>query len=380
MGSMPNAPANQPDNLTIPPIIGVSTATAAFIGFSQSGPLQTATAVPSFAQYTSQFGALEANSELSFAAMQFFENGGNSLYVVRTGASGGSLDLTSAQTAFQALEEVATLNLLCFPGSMDATILAAARSYCEKRRSFLIIDADPKATTAAQLTNLLDGPSLPRSLSVAVYAPWLELPNPLGGGPFRLSAPSGTVAGIYARTDAQSGVWKAPAGLNAASIGVSQLAATFSEAEAHALQASGLNLLRSFPNEGILVWGARTLVPAAGGSNSGYEYVPVRRLALFIEESILRGIQWAVFEPNGPALWTKLQSAVSAFLHGLYRQGAFQGTAPTDAYFVKCDATTTTQTDLDQGIVNIVVGFAPLYPAEFLILKIAAQGALRRKG
>jgi len=270
------------------------------------------------------------------------------------------------------LDQVAVLNLLCLPGVTDPAILAAARSYCEKRRIFLIIDADPKATTPGQLTNLMNGAVLPRSLSAAVYGPWLELPNPLSSGSLRTSAPSGTVAGIYARTDAQSGVWKAPAGLNAALIGVSQLTAAFNDAEARALQELGLNLIRPFPSEGILLWGARTLAPAIGAAHSGYEYVPVRRLALFLEESIMRGIQWAVFEPNGPVLWAKLQSTVSAFLHGLYQQGAFHGITPADAYFVKCDATTTTKTDIDQGAVNIVVGFAPLQPAEFVTLKIVA--------
>lgn len=371
---MPNHPGQPPaaDNLAnIAPIAGVSTSLTAFIGFSQSGPLLAATQVTSLAQYVSEFGALAANSEMGFAAVQFFSNGGTSLYIVRAGASGGQLNQQSAAAAFQALDAVSILNLLCLPGVIEPSILAAARSYCEKRRTFLIIDADPKANTSEKLMSLLDGAELPRSTSAAVYGPWLEIANPFSGGGLRTTAPCGAVAGVYAQTDARSGVWKAPAGLGAGLVGVLKLSAAFGDTEARALQEKGLNLLRSFPAIGIAVWGARTLVPSTD-AGSGYEYVPVRRLGLFLEESIIRGTQWAVFEPNGPPLWAKLQAAVSAFLHGLFRQGAFQGSTPASAYFVKCDSSTTTQSDIDQGVLHIVVGFAPLQPAEFIALQITS--------
>ena len=373
-GAVPNTPAS-PENIvahnmpTVPPIAGVSTSVTGFIGFSPAGPVQTAVPINSFAQYQAQFGGLAAGSEMGFAVNQFFENGGSNCSIVRVGAS-GPLDLAEARTALAALDAVGNLNLLCLPGVSDAAILAAARTYCEKRRTFLIIDADPNATTAAALTNLMNGPALPRSISAAVYAPWLEIPNPLTNSGTLSIPPSGTVAGIYAATDANSGVWKAPAGLHAALQGVSGLAVSVTDAEGAALGELGMNLIRRFPAAGMVVWGARTLGPLAGGAGGGYQYVPVRRLALYIEASIIAGTRWAVFEPNGPALWAHVQSLVTAFLQQLYLQGAFQGSTPAEAYFVKCDATTMTQAEIDQGILNIVVGFAALRPAEFVVLQI----------
>ncbi len=373
---MPNSPARPgpgiatPEKLGgVPPIAAVSTSLTALIGFSQSGPLQTATPIASFAHYQSQFGPLDANSDLGFAAHQFFSNGGGSLYIVRAGTSGGRLTPQLAQAALRALDDLPSLNLLCLPGVKDTSILAAATAYCEKRRAFFIIDADASATTAEQLTNLMNGSTLPRSASAAVYGPWLEISDPLGPG-LRTVAPSGAVAAIYARTDANSGVWKAPAGPGAVLLGVVSLAATFDESQALALNQMNLNLLRAFPGQGILIWGARTLVPSAAATPSPYEYVSVRRLALFLEESISRGTGWAAFEANAPALWTKITMSAVAFLQALYLQGAFQGSTPVEAYFVKCDATTMTQSDIDRGVVNILVGFAPLRPAEFVILQI----------
>ena len=135
----------------------------------------------------------------------------------------------------------------------------------------------------------------------------------------------------------------------------------------------GINCLRAFPGIVHVIWGARTL-EGADGLGSQWKYVPVRRLSLYIEESIVRGTQWVVFEPNDEPLWARIRLDVDAFMHTLFRQGAFRGTTPKDAYFVKCDSETTTQTDIDNGIVNIVVGFAPLRPAEFVVISIRQIG------
>jgi phage tail sheath protein FI len=181
--------------------------------------------------------------------------------------------------------------------------------------------------------------------------------------------PSGAVAGIFARTDAQRGVWKAPAGQDASFVGVSQLSVPLTDDENGELNPLGVNCLRAFPIIGRVVWGARTL-QGADQLASEWKYTPVRRTALFIEESLYRGTKWVVFEPNDEPLWAQIRLNVGAFMHNLFRQGAFQGSSPRDAYFVKCDKETTTQNDIDLGIVNILVGFAPLKPAEFVVIQI----------
>jgi hypothetical protein len=182
-------------------------------------------------------------------------------------------------------------------------------------------------------------------------------------------APSGAVAGVIARTDGQRGVWKAPAGLDAGLRGVAALTVRMTDGENGVVNPQGVNGLRTFPTAGHVVWGARTL-RGADQLASEWKYLPVRRLALFIEESLFRGTQWVVFEPNDEPLWAQIRLNVGAFMQNLFRQGAFQGASPRDAYFVKCDSETTNQNDIDLGIVNIHVGFAPLKPAEFVVIQI----------
>jgi phage tail sheath protein FI len=181
--------------------------------------------------------------------------------------------------------------------------------------------------------------------------------------------PCGVVAGIWARTDTQRGVWKAPAGQDAGLRGVTQLAYKMTDGQNGNLNPIGVNCLRTFPITGNVVWGARTL-EGADRLASEWKYVPVRRTALFIEESLYRGTQWAVFEPNDEPLWAQLRLNIGAFMQNLFRQGAFQGSSAREAYFVKVDNETTTQNDINLGIVNIIVGFAPLKPAEFVVIKI----------
>ena len=182
-------------------------------------------------------------------------------------------------------------------------------------------------------------------------------------------APSGTLAGIYARTDANRGVWKAPAGTDATLNGVLDLAAPLNDLENGQINPKGVNALRNFPAYGRVAWGARTLKGADAQADE-YKYVPVRRLALFLEESLYRGTQWVVFEPNDEPLWAQVRLNIGAFMQGLFRQGAFQGKAPREAYFVKCDSETTTQADINLGVLNVIVGFSPLKPAEFVVIKI----------
>jgi phage tail sheath protein FI len=194
-------------------------------------------------------------------------------------------------------------------------------------------------------------------------------PDPKQGGILDVFAPCGIIAGVMARTDASRGVWKAPAGLDASLNNIQDLAVNLTDPENGLLNPLGINCLRSFPVNGRVVWGARTL-RGADQLGDEYKYVPVRRLALFLEESLYRGTQWVVFEPNDEPLWSQIRLNVGAFMQNLFRQGAFQGGSPKQAYFVKVDSETTTQNDIDNGIVNIVVGFAPLKPAEFVIIQL----------
>jgi len=212
----------------------------------------------------------------------------------------------------------------------------------------------------------LRGPDASHS---ALYFPWVMAPDPAQSNAVRAFPPSGCVAGVYARTDRLRGVWRPPAGVEARLQDVVGLAVSLSDAENGRLNPRAVNCLRTMPVYGSIVWGARTL---AGDDDAGSEwkYVPVRRMALFLEESLYRGTQWVVFEPNGEPLWDQLRLNVGAFMQALFRQGAFQGQTPHEAYFVKCDRETTSQNDVDLGRVNILVGFAPLKPAEFVLVRI----------
>ena len=280
-----------------------------------------------------------------------------------------------------ALEQADLFNLLCIPPyrsltdllDVDVNLISAAAAYCEKRRAMLLVDAPKDWTTKDQakskFTDANNDNVGTRSRNAALFFPRLRQPNPLRDNQMETFAASGAVAGVFARTDAQRGVWKAPAGLGATLVGVPSLSIALTDGENGELNPLGINCLRAFPAGGRVVWGARTLRGSDQLADE-YKYIPVRRLALFLEESLFRGLKWVVFEPNDEPLWAQIRLNAGAFMHNLFRQGAFQGSSPRDAYFVKCDSETTTQNDIDLGIVNILVGFAPLKPAEFVIIKL----------
>ncbi len=266
-------------------------------------------------------------------------------------------------------DRIDLFNIVCVPGLTDATTIATLQDHCRKRRAFLLVDSAPNETVTNMGTNGTTNLTGSDALNSALYYPWARQPDPLQEGAVREFPPCGFIAGIYARTDATRGVWKAPAGSDASLNGVVGLGLTMSAAENGQLNPLGINCLRTLPVYGNVVWGARTL-HGQNDRGSEWKYVPVRRTTLFIEESLYRGTQWVVFEPNDEPLWAQIRLNLGAFMHNLFRQGAFQGTTPKDAYFVKCDKETTTQNDINLGIVNIVVGSAPLKPAEFVIIKI----------
>ena len=278
-----------------------------------------------------------------------------------------------SKTGLYSLEKADLFNLLCIPsylstGDVDAALVGSAAGYCEKRRAMLLVD--PRASwTSKDSAKSGVGSVGTSNKNAALFFPRLKKPNPLRDNQIEEFVPCGAVAGIFARTDSQRGVWKAPAGLDATLVGVPQLSVPLTDLENGELNPLGVNCLRAMPAAGRVVWGARTL-QGDDRLASEWKYIPVRRTALFIEESLYRGTQWVVFEPNDEPLWAQIRLNLGAFMHNLFRQGAFQGTTPRDAYFVKCDKETTTQNDINLGIVNIIVGFAPLKPAEFVIIKI----------
>ncbi|MCX7185404.1 MAG: phage tail sheath subtilisin-like domain-containing protein [Nitrosospira sp.] len=288
--------------------------------------------------------------------------------------------LEASKQGIWALEKADLFNLLCVPpltrdagGDVNSQTRSAAAKYCQKRRAVYVVDPlmawdEPSDLTGGSGLDSV-GWGLARSENAALYFPYLRQPDPLQENRLADFAPCGAVAGIMARTDGQRGVWKAPAGNDATLNGVAELSVKLTNGENDQLNPLAVNCLRAFPVTGRVVWGARTL-RGADQLASEWKYLPVRRTALFIEESLYRGTQWVVFEPNDESLWAQIRLNLGAFMQGLFRQGAFQGTGPREAYFVKCDKETTTQNDINLGIVNIIVGFAPLKPAEFVVIKI----------
>jgi Bacteriophage tail sheath protein len=304
-----------------------------------------------------------------------------------TGSNGTTPNATGligdpvAKTGLYALDNVDVFNILCLPDVMNLddgsafAVISAAETYCASRWAFLLVDVPQGGVGLAErdtLTGIQDWLAqyaTLRSSYAALYYPRPQIPDPLNGYRLRSVGPSGTIAGLYAQTDGTRGVWKAPAGTAATLTNVSSLAYKMTDAENGALNPLAINCLRSFPVYGNVCWGARTL-DGADQLASDWKYIPVRRTALYIEASLYQGTQWVVFEPNDEPLWSQIRLNVGSFMRGLFQQGAFQGSTPASAYFVKCDSDTTTQADINLGQVNILVGFAPLKPAEFVILQI----------
>ncbi|HTU76769.1 MAG TPA: phage tail sheath C-terminal domain-containing protein [Trebonia sp.] len=293
----------------------------------------------------------------------------------RPAAAADIIGSADDKTGLYSLLDVMDVNLLCLPDLADpalagarVAVLSAADQLCRDKRMFLIVDSPAEWQSLPQARAGLAELDPVRSDHSALYFPQVRLTDPLSGLP-RSFPPCGVIAGMMAATDGSRGVWKAPAGTSAALTGVLGLTVPLTDPENGLLNPLGVNCLRSFPIIGPVVWGARTL-QGADALASDWKYIAVRRTALMIEESLYRGTKWVLFEPNDERLWGQIRLNVGAFMQSLFRQGAFQGSSARNAYLVKCDGTTTTQDDINKGIVNIIVGFAPLKPAEFVFIKI----------
>ena len=365
--------------LRIRTISGVSTSTVGFIGELDSGPYSP-TVITSYAQFLEVFSRTVArsrsntsNTYLPIAVHGFFLNGGARCVITRV-AGRKNRDLTLADyrgdvsaksrtlRGLRALERIDEISLLCAPNEHDVAGLSESLvAHCEKMKDrFTILSAPDKAS--------------PRSLRppvtsscAAMYWPWINIRDSTTGKKIHVP-PCGHIAGVYARTDLNRGVHKAPA--NEVLHGVLDFPVQGNSAELQRLTRLGVNALRAFPGRSIRVWGARTT-----SSDLEWKYVPVRRLALFVEKSVSKGTQWVVFESNTNKLWAQVRHSVKNFLTHLWRQGALQGQNPQEAFFVKCDRTTMTQNDIDNGRLICQIGMAVVRPAEFVILQITQKTA-----
>lgn len=345
-----------------------STSVAAFVGTAAQGPFNIAAHLFGFADYQSVFGELLADCHLGYAVREYFENGGAEAFVVRTAdTQAGVLGDRALHQGMYALEDAELFSLLCLPGVADRYVLAAAQAYCAERGAFFIMDAPLSAPTPGELLTTVASHNFPKSEHAAIYYPWVYVSD--GHGHRKLVPPSGGIAGLYARTDLERGVWKAPSGNRARLGDVQALNYMLTDEESERLNRLGINCLRMYPDLGAVCWSASTL-RRADQLNSEFDHVPVRRMANFLEDSICRGLHWTMFETNDKALWAQIRAQVEAFMHRLFVGGAFQGHTEQEAYVVKCDGETTLPSDIEVGHVNIHVGFAPLKPDELVMIKV----------
>jgi len=357
------------------PIEGVATATAAFLGATERGPT-TPLPIASLFDYQRSFGGAVAGGYMPDAVAGFFANGGRSAVVVRIVGEGGVLSAADYEGAADAeggpcglaaldLDDYRDVALVYAPDAHAVTgLIPLLIAHCERSQSrFAVIDA-PRGTPAP-----LDPRAAWDTSYAAFYYPWLQV-HDAATGARRLVPPGGHVLGVYARTDVEQGVFKAPA--NEALSGVEGLEFEVAADQQEPLNAAGVNTIRAFPGRGVRVWGARTL-----SSDGQWKYVSVRRLFIFLERSIYLGTQWVVFEPNGERLWARVADTVRLFLRAQWRAGALLGRTESEAFFVRCDRTSMTQDDIDNGRLVCTIGVAPVRPAEFVIFHIGQWTADR---
>lgn len=345
---------------TVRPIDPVGTSTAAFFGIAPmvDAPLREPVKVISFAAFRAEFvGTSDNSTHLVNAVAGFFENGGRVLYVVNLGPD--TQEVTRDDLAL--LNDLDGISLIAAPGYTDHGSAQALMAHCAQHRyRFAVLDL----IDTDSLSVLRDArPQSEHGGRAAAYAPWLRVTDQITGAPVTCP-PSGHVCGIYAQTDLTRGVQKAPA--NAVVAGAIGLTLEINAFQQELLNPIGINCIRIFEARGIRVWGARTLSP----DRDFDMYVNLRRVLSMIERSIELGTQWAQFETNDAALWTCLEQSVGSFLERLWQDNMLYGSRASDAYFVLCDRSTMTQTDIDNGRVIVLIGVALTRPAEFVILRI----------
>jgi phage tail sheath protein FI len=375
------------------PIEAVGTTTVGFVGTAPKADarLNEAVAITNWSQFLREFvGDTTTTTPLANAVFGFFLNGGSRCYVVNIGTDGAIAGRGKGLDLLAAIDEIA---MIAAPGRTDAASYEALISAAEQLGDRVaLLDAPERVDDVEQLTRAVEaapaepaeggprGGRAPRTRAglrprdsergyAAVYFPWIRVRDAINPDQLVSIPPSGHIAGICARTDVQRGVHKAPANVSVrGALGVTQ---SLTKADQDVLNPAGVNCIRFFSREGVLVWGARTLAPSA----SNWRYLSVRRLFNMVEESIQRSTRWVVFEPNDRPLWKAIRRDISAFLTILWRQGALMGATPEQAFFVKCDEETNPPEIIDAGQVVTIVGMAPVKPAEFVIFRIGQSAA-----
>ncbi len=358
------------------PIEGVSTSTAGFVGTAEKGESNKPTLITSWGQFVNTFGRYSQKRRfLAPSVYGFFANGGGRCFVVRVqddaddAAYIGTDEGPGKRTGLQAFNEIDEVNIVAVPGVTSPAVQQAMITHCETLKDrFCILDPIENADIDAIQAQKNDVVS--ERGYAALYYPWVKVPIETKDGKGKINLihefvpPSGYVAGIYARSDTEKGVHKAPA--NEIIRGSLEISLTITKGEQDVLNPKGINCIRAFLGRGIRVWGARTTA-----SDPLWKYVNVRRLFLYLEESIEEGTQWVVFESSDVKLWARVRQTVSQFLTRVWKDGALMGSTPEEAFFVKCDRTTMTQDDIDNGRLIVLIGVAPVKPAEFVIFRIA---------
>jgi uncharacterized protein len=356
------------------PIQGVDTSTVGMVGLTQKGPINKPTLITSNIKFQNIFGGYLENScgdyrYLPHAVEGFFQNGGQRLYINRVVASNNVVsDETiigeyskepGKSTGLCAFNDIIGIKIIAVPNGTTKKIQNAMIAHCEQMNRFAVLDPKKSATVydVQQQRSLFD------SKYAALYFPWIKIKIHSTGEIFAVP-PSGHICGIYVRTDVERGVQKAPA--NEAIKGVLSPEQQITKAQQDLLNPLGVNCLREFSGRGLRIWGDRTT-----SNDPLWKYINVRRLFLYLEESIEKGTHWAVFEPNNEKLWANINQTITNFLTTVWKNGALMGTTQEQAFFVKCDRTTMTQNDIDKGILIAIIGVAPTKPAEFVIFRIA---------
>lgn len=366
------------------PIAGVGTSVAAFIGETQTGNAyqDIPTLVTSWGDFVAKFGRYTDEAPyMAPAVFSFFLNGGTTAYIIKTadgtdsaimGTDGGP----GARTGLAALNDIDEVTIVVAPGITASAVVKALIAHCELQKDRIaVLDAAEGITGVTDFTDAATGylnDTVSENGYAALYTPWykssVEYIDTTDNDKLKTKQifipPSGAMAGIYARTDSTRGVFKAPA--NEQVRGALELKVAYTKAEQELLNPKGVNCIRAFPGRGILVWGARTTA-----SDALWKYVNIRRLFMFLEESIDEGTQWVVFEPNDQKLWARVTQSIGNFLTTQWREGALMGSTPEEAFYVKCDKETMTQDDIDNGRLICEIGVAPVKPAEFVIFRIA---------
>jgi phage tail sheath protein FI len=361
------------------PIATTASAITAFVGLAPTGPVNAPRLVTSLSHFTVLFGGLWPGSHLGYSVRDFFRHGGSAAVVVRADpdaeATPALMQGLAALEAHTAADEQAAdpIGLIVVPPTAaqggdwsdpDPTVLREAVHLAARAGAVAVLDPPAGWTSVASALGGIPALEGLRGPNAALYFPRIIAVDPLSGAR-RTFGPAGAVAGVIARTDARDGVWTAPAGEHA-SLDVGSLTSDVTQRDDDALNDVGVNAIRRWAPRGIRVWGSRTLATAP----SEWTYVSVRRLTLFIEHSLSRGLRWTAFEPNDEQLWRRVRHATEAFLHELHGRGAMGSASLPDAWYVRCDSSTMTQRDVDEGRLNVEVGVAPLRPAEFVTLQI----------